>query len=146
SSTPYQSAATSPGDIRFKDLNGDHVINNDDRTNLGSYMPDFSYGLNASANYKNFDLSVFDQVVSGNEILNLNRYDWGGMTRLFNAGTAVLDRWTPTNPDTNVPRAVASDPNRNSRVSSRYVEDGSYLRIKNLTLGYSLPANLLNAF
>lgn len=145
-STPYQVAATSPGDIKFKDLDNNGVINNDDRTNLGSYLPDFSYGLNASASYKNFDLSVFVQGVSGNEILNLNRYDLEGMTRLFNSGTAVLDRWTPTNTDTDVPRAVASDPNRNSRVSSRYVEDGSYLRIKNLTLGYSLPTNLLNAF
>lgn len=145
-SSPYQVAATSPGDIRFKDLNGDGAITNDDRTNLGHYLPDFSYGLSGSANYKNFDLSIFVQGVSGNEILNLNRYDLEGMTRLFNSGTAVLDRWTPTNTDTDVPRAIATDPNGNARVSSRFVEDGSYLRIKNLAIGYTLPSGILNSF
>lgn len=140
-STPYQVGGTSAGDIKFKDLNGDGVINNDDRTNIGHYLPDFSYGITGTADYKNFDLSVFFQGVSGNEILNLNKYDLEGMTRLFNAGTAVLDRWTPTNTDTNVPRAVDGDPNRNSRVSTRYIEDGSYLRLKNITLGYTVPFN-----
>src|SRR5690606_31208408 len=61
------------------------------------------------------------------------------MTRLFGASTVVLDRWTPTNTDTNVPRAVNSDPNRNARVSTRFLEDGSYLRLKNISLGYSIP-------
>src|SRR5690606_26191673 len=63
--------------------------------------------------------------------------------RLFNASTAVLDRWTPTNTNTDVPRAVSSDPNRNSRASSRFIEDGSYMRIKNLAIGYTLPSQWL---
>jgi hypothetical protein len=67
------------------------------------------------------------------------------MTRLFNSGTAVLNRWTPTNTNTNVPRAIANDPNRNSRISSRFVESGSYLRIKNLSVGYTLPGDLLKS-
>lgn len=145
-STPYQNSSTSPGDIRFSDINGDGVITADDRTNIGHFLPDFSYGLNATANWKNFDLSLFVQGVSGNEVLNTNIYDLEGMTRLFNAGTAVLDRWTPENTDTDVPRAITGDPNRNARISSRYIEDGSYLRIKNLSVGYSLPSEVLNGF
>lgn len=137
---------TAAGDIRFRDLNDDGVINADDRTNIGHFLPDMTYGLNASANWKGFDLTLFLQGVSGNEILNTNLYDLEGMTRLFNAGTAVLDRWTPQNTDTNVPRAVTSDPNRNSRISTRYIEDGSYMRIKNLTIGYSLPSTVLSSF
>ncbi|MDX2304851.1 MAG: SusC/RagA family TonB-linked outer membrane protein [Microscillaceae bacterium] len=140
--TPYQSNAI-PGDIRFKDLNNDGVINTEDRTNIGHFLPDVSYGFTLGANWKNFDLSVFFQGVAGNEILNTNRYDLEGMTRLFNAGTAVLRRWTPENTNTDIPIARNSDPNRNSRISDRFVEDGSYLRLKNLTLGYNLPESAL---
>jgi TonB-linked SusC/RagA family outer membrane protein len=140
----YQTADTAPGDIRFKDLNDDGVVDDQDRTNLGHFLPDFSYGLNASANYRNFDLSLFIQGVEGNEILNVNGYNIEGMTRLFNSGTAVLNRWTTQNPNTDVPRAINSDPNRNARISDRFVEDGSYLRVKNLSVGYTLPTGLLN--
>ncbi|MDO1448703.1 TonB-dependent receptor [Rhodocytophaga aerolata] len=146
STTPYQNNATAPGDIRFVDLNNDGVINASDRTNIGHFLPDFSYGINATANWKNFDLTLFIQGVSGNEILNTNLYDLEGMTRLFNSGTAVLNRWTPTNTNTDVPRAIANDPNRNSRISSRFIEDGSYLRLKNLSVGYTLPADLLKSW
>lgn len=142
--TPYQNSSTSPGDIRFRDLDGNGTVDADDRTNIGHYLPDFFYGLNASANWRNFDFTMFIQGVSGNEILNTNTYDLEGMTRLFNAGTAVLDRWTEQNRDTDVPRAVTGDPNRNARLSTRYIEDGSYLRIKNLSIGYSLPSQALN--
>ena len=144
--TFYQDDETAPGDIRFKDINGDGVITPADRTNIGHFLPDFSYGINATANYKNFDLSLFIQGVSGNEILNTNRYHSEGMTRLFNAGTAVLDRWTTPGQDTDVPRAIVGDPNGNSRISTRFIEDGSYLRLKNVSLGYSLPSTLLDNF
>jgi TonB-dependent starch-binding outer membrane protein SusC len=129
-----------PGDIRFKDVNGDGVLNADDKTNVGHFLPDFSYGVNLSANWKGFDATLFMQGVSGNEIYSIVKYDLEGMSRLFNSGTAVLDRWTPDNTDTNVPRAISGDPNQNARASDRFVEDGSYFRIKNLTLGYSLPS------
>jgi hypothetical protein len=105
----------------------------------------FTYGLNFSSSWKNFDLSLFIQGVSGNEIMNTNIYDLEGMARLF-GGTRVLDRWTPSNTDTDVPRAVTGDPNGNSRVSSRFVEDGSYMRIKNLTVGYTIPDAALTGF
>lgn len=126
-----------PGDIRFKDRNGDGVLNADDKTKIGHFLPDFSYGANFSANYKGFDATLFLQGVSGNEIYSIVKYDLEGMTRLFNSGTAVLDRWTPENTDTDVPRAISGDPNNNARASDRFVENGSYFRVKNLTLGYS---------
>jgi TonB-linked SusC/RagA family outer membrane protein len=142
----YQSESTAPGDLMFTDVNGDGRITDADRTNLGHYLPDFTYGLNVSANYKNFDFTMFWQGVQGNEIFNLLRYHTEGMTRLFNASTVVLDRWTPENPNTDVPRAISGDPNRNSRSSSRWIEDGSYLRLKNLSIGYTVPQALLNSF
>jgi TonB-dependent starch-binding outer membrane protein SusC len=132
-----------PGDIRFKDLNGDGALNSDDKTNIGHFLPDFSYGLNFSANWKGFDAMLFLQGVSGNEIYSVVKYDLEGMTRLFNSGTAVLDRWSPENTNTNVPRAISGDPNQNARASDRFVENGSYFRIKNLTLGYNVPATSL---
>lgn len=134
------------GDIKFRDVNGDGVIDANDRTNLGHYLPDFTYGLNAKAMYKGFDFTMFWQGVSGNEIFNNLRYHTEGMTRLFNASAVVLDRWTPTNTDTDVPRAINSDPNRNSRASSRFVEDGSYLRLKNVSLGYSFSTSKLSSW
>ncbi|AWW29773.1 TonB-dependent receptor [Echinicola strongylocentroti] len=130
------------GDLKFRDINEDGTIDADDRTNLGHYMPDFTYGLNFNANFKNFDLSLFLQGVQGNEIFSNIRFHTEGMTRLFNASTAVLDRWTPDNTQTDVPRAISGDPNGNARASSRWVEDGSYARLKNLSIGYTVP----NAF
>lgn len=137
---------TAAGDIRFKDLNDDGVINDDDRTNIGHFLPDFAYGLNGSANFRNVDFTLFIQGVSGNEILNTNLYDLEGMPRLFNAGVQVLDAWTPEATNTDIPRAITGDPNLNSRLSTRYIEDGSYLRVKNLTLGYTIPSNMLDNF
>src|SRR5699024_4189938 len=90
SDAPTQSNAA-PGDLRFKDLNDDGVINPSDRTYIGSYIPDFSYSLNLNANYKGFDLSLFLQGVQGNDIFNANRIIREGMARLFGAGTEVLD-------------------------------------------------------
>ena len=134
---------TAAGDIRFTDMNEDGQINANDRTYLGHYMPDFTYGLNFSASYKNFDFSMFWQGVQGNEIFNLLRFHTEGMTRLFNSSTEVLDRWTPVNTVTDVPRAINGDPNRNARASSRWIEDGSFLRLKNLSLGYNIPSSVI---
>ncbi len=145
-STYNPAVHTSAGDIRFRDINNDGVIDANDRTNLGHYLPDFTYGLNANASYKGFDFTMFWQGVSGNEILSNIRYHTEGMTRLFGASAVVLDRWTPTNTNTDVPRAVSGDPNRNARVSSRIIEDGSYVRLKNISLGYSIPTNVLDTW
>jgi len=136
---------TAPGDIKFKDLNGDKVINNDDRTFLGSFIPDFTYSLNYSASFKNLDLSVFFQGVQGNELFNGTRILTGGMQRLFNAGTEVLNAWTPTNTNTDIPRAISGDPNGNVRPSTRWIEDGSFLRLKNLSVGYNMPVSTMQS-
>lgn len=137
--------STAPGDIKFKDLNGDGKITADDRTFLGSYIPKFSYALNYSADYHNFDLSVFFQGVQGNKIFNGTRVLREGMARLFGAGVEVLDAWTPSNTHTSMPRAISGDPNQNARVSSRWIEDGSYFRLKNIILGYTVPVMKLRS-
>lgn len=141
--TKYQANAK-PGDIRFADLNGDGIISGDDRANLGSFLPDFSYGVNFTANYKNFDFTMFWQGVQGNKVYNGTKVLTQGMLRLFGAGKEVLDAWTPSNTNTNVPRAVDGDPNNNSRTSDRFLEDGSYLRLKALSFGYTLKGEKLN--
>ncbi len=149
--SPVQVAGkTSAGDLRFRDISGpngkpDGIIDANDRTFLGSYLPDFTYSLNYSARYKNFDLSVFFQGVQGNKVFNAARIISEGMARLFNSGTAVLRAWTPTNMNTDVPRAISGDPNQNLRVSDRWIEDGSYIRLKNLMIGYNVPVARLNS-
>jgi TonB-linked SusC/RagA family outer membrane protein len=141
----FQTAGTGPGDLMFKDLNGDGVIDNNDRAFLGSFIPDFTYSLNIGANYKNFGLSLFFQGVQGNKIYNATRTATEGMIRFFNAGTKVLDAWTPANTDTDVPRAISADPNQNARPSTRFLEDGSYLRLKNVMLSYNVPGKSLQS-
>ena len=135
--------STAPGDIRFKDLNGDGKITDADRTFIGNPNPAFTYGLNNTVSWHGLDLNVFVQGSQGNDVYNLNRvYTEGGLYSNGNSSTRVLGRWTGPNTSTDVPRAVAGDPNQNLRVSSYFLEDGSYLRIKTLTVGYSLPKSL----
>jgi len=134
-----QTASTAPGDLKFQDTNKDGKIDESDRQFLGSFIPKMTYAFNLGANYKNFDFSLFFQGVQGNEIFNAARVITEGMVRFFNAGTQVLNAWTPTNTNTNIPRAISSDPNQNARPSTRFVEDGSYLRLKNIMLGYEVP-------
>lgn len=140
-----QTAGTAAGDLKFKDLNNDGVINEKDRKFLGSFIPKATYAFNLGANYKNFDFSLFFQGVSGNKIYNATRVITEGMVRFFNAGTQVLNAWTPTNTNTNIPRAISSDPNQNARPSTRFLEDGSYLRLKNIMLGYNVPVKSLQS-
>ncbi len=128
-----------PGDIRFKDLNGDGIIDGDDRTNLGHYLPDVNVGLNTSMKYKNFDLSANFVGAFGFEILHSNRYYTEGMTRLFNMGTQVQNSWTPENTNTNIPRANVDGATNNARLSDRWVESGDFVRLRFLTLGYTFP-------
>jgi TonB-linked SusC/RagA family outer membrane protein len=149
--SPFQTTATAPGDLKFRDISGpngkpDQKIDAFDRTYLGSYLPKVSYGLNLSADYKNFDLGIFFQGVQGNKIYNDTRVITEGMIRFFNAGTKVLNAWTPTNTNTNIPRAVGNDPNGNARTSTRFLENGSYLRLKNISLGYNISSARLNSW
>ena len=130
-----------PGDVKFVDLNGDgRITTAGDYTYIGDPAPKFTYGLNASINYKNFDFSIFFQGVQGNDIFAAIMIWTEGMQHTWGASTDALNRWTPSNTNTNVPRAIVGDPNGNiSNISDRYIKDGSYLRIKNATLGYTLP-------
>lgn len=143
-STKFQDKAE-PGDIRFRDVDGNGVIDAGDRTYLGSYLPNFNYGINFSANYKNFDLTLFLQGVQGNSLYNGTKVLTQGMLRLFGAEKEVLNAWSPENSDSNFPRAISGDPNQNSRTSDRFIESGSYMRIKNLSIGYNLPTTSLQS-
>ena len=135
-----QAALTAPGDIRFRDLNDDGVINADDQTMIGSPWPDFEGGITNDMAFMGFDLSAFVQFSVGGEIFNANRIytdQYGSFGD--NHPVRAMDRWTPTNTDTDEPRAIWGDPNFNTRDSDRFIEDGSYWRLKNVVLGYTLP-------
>lgn len=140
--TPYQAQAA-PGDLIFRDLDGDGTITADDRTVIGSFIPDFTYGFNFNADFNNFYLNMFWNGVQGNDIYNATKVLTEGGLRLFNAGTAVLDAWTPQNTDTDIPRMVNGDPNQNTRTSDRFIEDGSFLRLQTLRIGYRIPEDIL---
>jgi TonB-linked SusC/RagA family outer membrane protein len=134
-----------PGDIRYVDRNGDKVINSLDKTNIGNPYPDFTYGLNLTAAYKKFDFNCFITGVQGVDVFNANKFDLTAMQRLFNSGSEVLDRsivtgGAVTNPSATLPRALGVEQNWNT-ASQRYVEDGSYTRLKNVTIGYTFSGN-----
>lgn len=145
SKSPTQNPGTAAGDLKFADLDKDGKITDNDRTFIGNYLPKFSYALNYSARYKNFDASLFLQGVNGNKIFNAARIISEGMARLFGSGTAVLNAWTESNKNTNIPRAISGDPNQNVRPSTRWIEDGSYLRLKNIIIGYTIPNKVLQS-
>ncbi|MEL7121279.1 MAG: TonB-dependent receptor [Bacteroidota bacterium] len=138
--SPFQSNLTRPGDIKFSDLNNDGIINDQDQTFLGSPHPDFTVNLTNSFGWKGIDLSIFLQGVFGNEILNLVRRDIEGLAGLSNQSVNVINRWSPTNPSNTVPRATDTDPNGNRRISNRFIEDGSFIRLRNISLGYTFPS------
>ena len=126
------------GDPLFTDVNDDGTIDSNDNKIIGDPNPDFTWGLTNDFSYKNLNLNIFFQGSHGGEILNLTN------VQLFNGDsnsiTAVLDAWTPTNTDTNIPRNVAS---RGREISTRFIEDGSYVRLKNIALGYNFPSDLV---
>jgi len=138
----YQNLYTSPGDYKFKDLNGDGIINDKDQTYLGKSIPNIYFGVNLTASYKIFDVSVSGNGVAGNKIYNAitASLEYGGSADQYS--TRMLNSWTTTNTTTNIPRVVMSDPNGNSRASSRWLEDGSYFKITNVELGVTLPASI----
>ena len=163
-----------PGDLKFEDVNKDGVINENDRTNIGSPLPKFTFGWTNTFSYKNFDLSIFINGTYGNKVLNYNMMGqgWNGLVHMNSTWTnqhvMIADRarfeaidpmktytdvsaWYEdvtnvrvVNAGTMMPRPSIQDPNDNDRLSTRYIEDGSYIRLKNISLGYSLPKNLLS--
>lgn len=132
--------AAEPGDIKFVDANNDGVINDDDRVFQGSPFPDFTFALNGNMRYKNFDLSIGLQGVLGNKIYNATRQTLEDVTKGSNFLASCLDYWTPENKNASHPRLTWDDPNRNTRAESdRYLENGSYLRLRCVQLGYTFP-------
>ena len=131
----------SAGSVRFQDISGpegvpDGVVDGDDATILGSPIPDVTYGFSANAAYRNFDLSLILFGMSGNEIYSTPKFNQLGFFRTYNVGQVAADAWTPNNPSDEVQRADVQDTN----VSSRWVEDGAFLRLRNVQLGYNFPS------
>lgn len=130
-----------PGDVRFVDVNGDGVINPEDRTMIGKPMPDWTFGANVNLEFRQFDFSMLLTGSYGNDIFNgAQRQD----LRYTNRPVSALDRWTGEGSTNEVPRYTWIDVNNNARVSDLYIEDGSYVRIKNIQIGYTLPRSILN--
>lgn len=132
-----------PGDIRFRDVNGDGQIDEDDKESCGSGMPKLEANLSAGFSYKGIDFSFLLGSGWGHKLYNGNRYFFEGMSSGTNMLASTLDAWTTNNTNTNVPRAVLQDPNNNSRESDRFLENGNFVRLRQLQIGYTLPATVL---
>ena len=146
--------------MKFRDLNGDGVIDVNDQTIIGDPNPDFTFGFNNTFNYGPFDLTIYLNGAYGVDVLNYSRVVIEGQTSVFNNQAAtVADRAqyrlldpnaadddpenvVLANPDATIPRPTTNDNNRNNRMSDRFIEDASYIRIQNIRLGYTLPVNL----
>ena len=136
-----------PGDIRFKDTNNDGTINDEDRVYCGSPFPKFTYSINGNITYKNVDFSIGFQGVTGNKIYNATKLELTDVTRGTNYLASTLDYWTPENQNASSPRLIWTDPNRNARSESdRYLESGSYFRLRNLQVSYTLPTVWFHGF
>ncbi|MGN0019462.1 MAG: SusC/RagA family TonB-linked outer membrane protein [Sphingobacterium hotanense] len=138
----------SAGDFKYRDVNGDNALTDEDRVMLGTPWPSLTYGMNMDLSYKGFDLNMLWQGVAGNEIFHVAKFStypikYFGGSGVINASAEVLNRWTPENGGNSVPILKYTDVNGNyANLSSFYIEDGSYLRLRNITLGYSLPSNI----
>lgn len=130
------------GDVLFVDTNGDGKLDASDRCMIGNPIPDVIYGINVGMAWKGFDLNLQFSGTIGNEIFNAMRWYTYFPNDITNKDRAILNYWTPTNTDTNIPRLTPTDVNDNDRFSDMYVEDGTYLRLKNAQLGYTLPASV----
>jgi TonB-dependent starch-binding outer membrane protein SusC len=128
-----------PGYIRYKDLDNNGIIDANDRAVIGNAQPDYIFGITNTLSYKGFDLIFFIQGSQGNDVLNAQRKNLDRFTAEGNASTLALDYWSPTNPNATQP----SLNNPNIRYDSRYIEDGSYIRLKNLTFGYNFPVSFI---
>ncbi|MFU1858448.1 SusC/RagA family TonB-linked outer membrane protein [Sphingobacterium sp. CZ-UAM] len=134
-----------PGDIRFVDVDGNGVIDDEDKKYSGTGIPKLEVGLNLGASYKGFDFSALIGSGWGHKLYNGNRYFFEAMSSGSNFLSSTLNAWTENNRNTDIPRAVLEDQNGNSRESTRFLESGDFIRLRQLQLGYTLPKNLLHA-
>lgn len=138
---------TALGDVKYVDVNGDGKIDANDKTFIGNPHPKFTYGFTNNFKYKNVDLSIFLQGSYGNDVMNLTRRAGTTNASLYdNQLVEAMDYYSPTNTTSNNPRPIADSSNNNLLISDRYIEDGSYLRIQNITLGYSLPQDVISKY
>ena len=140
----YQLQHTAPGDYKYKDVNNDGYINSDDRTIIGNPNPKFIYGLSLNSSYKSFDFTATLQGISGVDIFNALAYrtEASYFSPFNRTKRAFEQRWQGEGTSTTYPRIIYDDPNINTRISSRYIENGSYLRVRNIQIGYSLPKSI----
>jgi len=138
-------ANAQPGDIRFRDLNGDGVVNDNDRTFLGKGIPTWTGGLSSNMSFKGFSLNLFFQFVADVEIYNNNRAFTEGLNSVFAPTKASFENaWRQEGDATDIPRIVAGDPANNRRTSDRFIESGDYIKLKTATLSYTIPASVLD--
>lgn len=133
-----------PGDVKYVDQNEDGIINDEDRVFIGSNTPNFYGSMTNDFSYKNFDFSVFMTFEQGRDIYNGNNYILLSGSGVDNNRIEMLDRWTPTNPSNKYPRASATAKNRLSTSTSEFLENGSFLKVKNITLGYTIPNTVVS--
>lgn len=130
------------GDVLFVDNNGDGLLDENDKCMIGNPIPDIIYGFNVSMAWKGFDLSLQFGGTLGNDVFNAMRLYTYYPNDITNKDRALLNYWTPENTNTDIPRLTDADVNDNDRISDRYVESGSYLRLRNAQLGYTLPSSV----
>ena len=143
----YQGTGIQPGDVKFKDQNGDGVIDGKDRKHVGSAIPKVTAGFNITLNYKNWDMSIFLQGAYGQKIFSVLNRDIEGFYRPFNVTQRYYDNhWTGPGTTNSFPRASWDASGNNTKYSTRFLEDGSYTRLKNLQIGYTLPKSILTKY
>ncbi len=137
------------GRIRYADLNGDGIINDKDRTWIGNPNPGFTYGVNINLSFKNFDISTFWQGVGDVDVINAKKYQtdfWSVDDVGSNKGTRLLNAWSPQNPNSDIPALTTVDSNAESRFSTYYIENGSYLKLRVLQIGYTFPKSIIENY
>ncbi|SDL60346.1 SusC/RagA family TonB-linked outer membrane protein [Kriegella aquimaris] len=142
--TPYQNLGTGPGDFKWRDLDGDGRVTNDDKEIIGSPVPDFTYGFGGNFRYKAVDLSLQFFGVQGNDIFNIARSNIEASGRAFNKSSVVVNAWNGPGTSNSIPRPQVQDPNQNTILGDHLVEDGSYLRLRTLQVGFNVPSKPLS--
>ena len=142
--TPYQQLGTGPGDFKWKDLDGDGRITNDDKEIVGSPIPDFTYGFGGTLRYRQLDLNFQFNGVQGNDIFHIARSQLQASGRAYNKSSSVVNAWSGPGTSNDIPRPHVQDPNQNILLGDHLIEDGSFLRLRTLQLGFNFPQKLLD--